>query len=165
MFQSVYGTPAKTDFSLPCKLARMWHGKGVLVVCSLLAASGTRSVEVSNPYYLDYIEDPFAIELRRCESQGLSCASVNGLPRVQAYEAGPHVVAAGANRHFVVVAYGVGDRSGDPRSYYYFARVPEEKKGWGANPEKIVGPLDERDFKEESRRIGLPELTVSAASL
>ena len=117
------------------------------------AACGQRAVEVDHPFYLMFIEDPREVALFRCPGQpGVGCA-IDGLP-------GPYVEAAGANERFIVVAQRAGaDRVG-PTRYYYFARVPEETGGWGNNPERIVGPLDEQQFEASKARLGLPEFTV-----
>ena len=73
---------------------------------------------------------------------------------------GAYVEAAGADERFVVVAQRPGSDGGGPTRYYYFARVPEETRGWGNNPERIVGPLDEQEFAAAKARLGLPEFTV-----
>lgn len=117
------------------------------------AACGRRAVEVDHPFYLMFIEDPREVALFRCPNgpdSGAGCA-MDGLP-------GPRVTAAGANARFVVVARQPG--AGGPTLYYYFARVPEETRGWGNNPERIVGPLDEDEFEAAKARLRLPEFTV-----
>jgi hypothetical protein len=63
------------------------------------------------------------------------------------------VLAAGADSHFVTVH--------STRGYYYFARVPQERAGWGSNPERIIGPLTEAEFALAKREHGLPELRTA----
>lgn len=124
---------------------------GLMLTAS--ACDGRRYVEVDHPFYLMYIKDPREVALFRCPNEpGIGCA-IDGLP-------GPRVVAAGANRQFVVVAQKPDSDEGGPTSYYYFARVPEERGGWGNNPERIVGPLNERDFTATKVKLRLPDLTV-----
>lgn len=117
------------------------------------AGCGSPAVEVDHPFYLMSFEDPREVALFRCpEKPGAGCA-VDGLP-------GPYVMAAGANERFVVVAQRSGSKGSSPASYYYFARVPQETAGWGKNPERIVGPLDEQAFAAAKARLRLPEFTV-----
>jgi hypothetical protein len=117
------------------------------------AACGSRAVEVDHPFYLMFIEDSREVALFRCPDEpGIGCA-IDGLP-------GPFVSAAGANERFIVVAQQPSSVAGGPTSYYYFARVPEETRGWGNNPERIIGPLGEQEFAAAKARLGLPEFTV-----
>lgn len=123
------------------------------VLALALAGCERRSVEVDHPFYLMFIEDPREVALFRCpDGPGLGCA-IDGLP-------GPRVVAAGADERFVVVAQRPGPDAGGPTLYFYFARVAEETSGWGNNPERIVGPLDEESFAAAKARLRLPDLTV-----
>ena len=118
-----------------------------------LAGCGRRVVEVDHPFYLMYIEDPAEVALFRCpEEPGTGCA-IDGLP-------GPRVVEAGADEWFIVVAQKPLANPYAPTAYYYFRRVPEETKGWGRNPERIVGPLDAAAFAAAKARIGLPDFTA-----
>ena len=123
------------------------------IALALLAGScGRRVVEVDHPFYLMSIEDPREVALFRCPDRpGTGCA-IDGLP-------GPRVVAAGADDRFVVVAQRPIEDAG-PTRYYYFARVPREASGWGPNPERIVGPLDEAAFAAATARLRLPALNV-----
>jgi hypothetical protein len=84
--------------------------------------------------------------LHRCpDGPGGGCA-IDGLP-------GPDVFAAAANTTHVTAA-----RRRDGREeYFWFARVPEERRGWGRNPERIIGPLSRAQFEAEVARRGLPE--------
>ena len=117
------------------------------------AACGQRAVEVDHPFYLMFIEDPREVALFRCPGQpGVGCA-IDGLP-------GPYVEAAGANERFVVVAQRPSEGEGGPTRYFYFARIPEETQGWGNNPERVVGPLNQEEFEATKVRLGLPEFTV-----
>jgi hypothetical protein len=49
-------------------------------------------------------------------------------------------------------------------NYFYFARVPEETYGWGANPEKIVGPLTAAQFDVAEKSLGLPAADIKLAA-
>jgi hypothetical protein len=40
--------------------------------------------------------------------------------------------------------------------YFYFARVPQERHGWGLNPERVVGPLTKAEFDRARAALGLP---------
>jgi hypothetical protein len=122
-------------------------------VLALLACACDRAVEVDHPFYLMFIEDSRDVALFRCpERPGQGCA-IDGLP-------GPRVVAAGADERFVVVAQQPVAEAGGETRYYYFARVPQESRGWGNNPERIVGPLDEATFDAAKVRLRLPDFTV-----
>jgi hypothetical protein len=110
-------------------------------------------VEVDHPFYLTFIENPGDVALFRCPNgPGTGCA-IDGLP-------GPRIVAAGANERFVAVAQEPNSDANGPTSYYYFARVPEETRGWGDNPERVIGPLDEEAFAAAKANLQLPDLTV-----
>ncbi len=123
-----------------------------LAVALLLAGGCTRrQIEVDHPFYLSFLEDPREIALFRCPDGPKDGCAIDGLP-------GPRIIAAGANRRFVVVAQ--TPSSGGETRYYYFARVPEETYGWGNNPEKIVGPLTSEEFARAKATLPLPELTV-----
>ena len=130
----------------------MKTGQFLILGVALATAACGREVEVDHPFYLMFIEDPDEVALFRCPNgPGNGCA-IDGLP-------GPYVTAAGANDRFVVVAQQPSP-GGGPTRYYYFARVAEETRGWGNNPERIVGPLDARAFAAVKARLGLPELSV-----
>ena len=69
-----------------------------------------------------FIEDPREVALFRCPNEpGTGCA-IDGLP-------GPYLVAAGADKRFVVVAQHSDPDVSGPNQYYYFARVPQETGG------------------------------------
>lgn len=70
---------------------------------------------------------------------------MDGLP-------GPGVSAAGADKRYIVLKTDHG--------FYYFRRSVHELSGWGNDPEKIIGPLNERDFKAVTEKLRLPALTV-----
>jgi len=126
----------------------------LLLSCSLaMAACDRRYKEVDHPFYVMFIEDPREVALFRCPDEpGVGCA-IDGLP-------GPYVVAAGADKRFVVVAQRSDPEASGPTRYYYFARVPQETSGWGRNPERIIGPLDEPAFAAAKAKLKLPEFTV-----
>lgn len=132
----------------------MKAGTLFLVVCILaVAGCDRRYKEVDHPFYLMFIEDPSEVALFRCPDQpGTGCA-IDGLP-------GEYVIAAGADKRFVVVAQRSDPVASGPTRYYYFARVPEETSGWGNNPERIVGPLSEQEFAAAKAALRLPDLSV-----
>ncbi len=111
----------------------------------LVSGCSNNAIKVSGPFYLDYIEDPSQVALFRCPSGPSKGCAIDGLP-------GPEVIAAGASKNFIVVHNTSG--------YYYFKRVPEERRGWGNNPEEIIGPLSESAFKDAKARFNLPDFTV-----
>ncbi|MFM5929315.1 MAG: hypothetical protein ACKOPQ_00220 [Novosphingobium sp.] len=102
--------------------------------------------EVSDPFYIGFIEDPGEVYLFRCLEGGKSCA-VDGLP-------GPGVVAAGADARHVVVRLGDG-------TYVWFRRIAREKSGWGTDPEKLIGPISQEEFRRAQRANGLPEPSIT----
>jgi len=124
------------------------------MAASACATACDRQIEVDHPFYLMTIDSPPEYALFRCpQGRDQGCA-IDGLP-------GPRVIAAGANSRFVAVAQHPVGEVCCRTVYYYFERVPNETSGWGANPERIVGPLDEPAFAEAQRRLGLPELSVT----
>jgi hypothetical protein len=123
----------------------------------LLIGCQERRTEVSDPFYLDYIENPQAINLRVCGDHG--CAGIDGLPGESGYGNGPHVVAAGANRKFIAVEQKPIGNDDGPSTYYYFARNFDAKMGGAAHP-KIIGPFNERQFLVRKIQLGLPELNI-----
>lgn len=102
-------------------------------------------VEVADPFYLDHIPDSSEVALYRCPDGPAKGCAIDGLP-------GPQVIAAGGSDRFIVVHNSAG--------YYYFARTPQEKRGWGNEPEKIVGPLTMEEFEAAKRTFDLPDLKV-----
>jgi len=44
--------------------------------------------------------------------------------------------------------------------YFYFARIKNERSGWGNSPEKIVGPLTQSEFEAASTAHHLPPLSI-----
>lgn len=132
------------------------RGRAALLLAAVASVTGAcdRQIEVDHPFYLMTIDSPPEYALFRCpQGRDQGCA-IDGLPE-------PRVIAAGANENFVAVARLPLPEGSGPIGYYYFARVPNETSGWGANPERIVGPLDEAAFSEAKSRLGLPELTVT----
>jgi hypothetical protein len=117
------------------------------LVCAsaLCTACDGGPVEVSDPFYLWHLEDPRATALFRCvDVRALACA-IDGLPD-------PPVLAAGANARFVVLRKTEG--------YFYFRRAPQERRGWGRDPEVIIGPLSDAQFGEAQQGLGLPDANV-----
>jgi hypothetical protein len=120
----------------------------IILGAALLGACSRAPAHVVGPFYLDTLPDTSDVYLFRCpDGPGNGCA-VDGLP-------GPGIVRAGGNSKYVVATQ--ADRS-DPRAlhYFYFARVPQETRGWGHNPEKIVGPLTKPEFDLARQSLGLP---------
>ena len=105
--------------------------------------------------WIDISED---MALYRCPGGpdgGVGCA-VDGLP-------GSTVFAAGADSRYIVVARHPRDNNlthKDVTQYFYFARVPQESKGWGQNPEKIIGPLSKTEFDAATTSLKLPPLSI-----
>lgn len=122
-----------------------------LAVALLVAGCGRQPVEVDHPFYLSFLEDPREVALFRCPTRPEDGCAIDGLP-------GPRIVAAGADKRFIVVAQ--EPTSGEEARYYYFARVPEETHGWGNNPEKIIGPLTADQYSRAKLALSLPELTT-----
>ena len=112
---------------------------------ALCTACNSGPVEVSDPFYLWHLEDPQATALFRCvDVRELTCA-IDGLPD-------PPVLAAGANAQFVVLR--------KPEGYFYFRRTPQERRGWGRDPEVIIGPLSDSQFVAAQQDLGLPDANV-----
>ena len=121
--------------------------RAAVAVRALLLSGCNRMAAVDDPFYIGSIENAGETYLFRClEGAGKACA-VDGLP-------GPGVVAAGADRNHVVVRLADGN-------YVWFRRVPQEKSGWGANPERLIGPLDEAGFRKAQARDHLPEPSIT----
>lgn len=128
-----------------------------LVLAGSLIGCQERRVEVSDPFYLDYIEKPESVDLRVCGDHG--CADIEGLPSAGVDGVGPHVVAAGANRAFIAVKQKqIGDRVG-AATYYYFPRQFDPLARGAPHP-RIVDPLSEQQFLARKVRLGLPELAI-----
>jgi hypothetical protein len=119
---------------------------------ALLSAACQRPVEVDDPFYLKFVGDSGEVALFRCPDGPDGGCAVDGLP-------GPEVIAAGANERYVVVQQMPTSDASTTR-YYYFARVPQERRGYGNNPERIIGPLDEAEFQAAKAAFRLPEFTV-----
>lgn len=103
--------------------------------------------EVSRPFYVMYVADSNERALFRCPDGPEGGCAIDGLP-------GPDVFAAGGNATHIVIARHRADRD----EYFYFRRVAEEKRGWGDNPEHLVGPLEKSEFEAASKQLGLPAL-------
>jgi hypothetical protein len=116
-----------------------------LLALPLLSACGSGAVEVDHPFYLASLEDEPPSLVRCPEGPDRGCAR-DGLP-------GPGILAAGADARFVAVRSTGG--------YYYFARIPNEVRGWGNAPERIVGPLDANAFASADAELDLPPLNVT----
>jgi hypothetical protein len=100
---------------------------------------------VSDPFYLWHLEDPQATALFRCvDVRELACA-IDRLPD-------PPVLAAGANARFVVLR--------KREDYFYLRRISQEQRGWGDNPEVIIGPLSDIQFGAAQQELGLPDANI-----
>ena len=151
--ERLYSTLARR--AKPWKAGCVSVGKVLFIGGIALAAAACDRgvVEVDHPFYLMSIEDPREVALFRCPGEpGVGCA-IDGLPA-------PRIVAAGADQRHVVVAQQRASDASGRTSYYYFARVPEESRGWGNNPERIIGPLDEEEFALAKANLRLPDLSV-----
>jgi hypothetical protein len=123
---------------------------GVLLLggCGLVPTA----VHVAGPFYLDTIKGPDVYLFRCPDGPEYGCEGT-GLPE-------PSIVKAGGNEKYVVVAQADRPDSG-PLRYFYFARVPQERSGWGGNPEKVVGPLTKAEFDRARERLGLPAANIT----
>jgi hypothetical protein len=124
--------------------------KFLIVLFAFTLSACGKPAEVSHPFYLWYFEDPNDLSLFRCPTGPDQGCAVDGLPMSR-------VTAAGANKKYVVVEQ---LQAGGALGYFYFARVPEEIRGWGNNPEVIVGPLDADAFARAKTKLQLPELSI-----
>jgi hypothetical protein len=78
------------------------------------------------------------------------------------------VFAAGSDEKYVVLVrhpYKDGDFDRKRSEYFYFARVKAEFGGWGNNPEKIIGPLDQDEFFKAKRQHNLPDFSIRLSDL
>ena len=123
---------------------------GLVVLLQGCDGIGGRVV-VDHPFYLWHTGRPELTALYRCPQGDDGGCAIDGLP-------GPRVIAAGATKQHVAVQQMQPDGT---TVYYYFARVPEEVRGWGNNPEVIIGPISKAKFDEDQGRLGLPELNVT----
>lgn len=114
---------------------------------ALMTGCSPRGHEVSHPFYVMSPADSDERALFRCPNGPEGGCAIDGLP-------GPDVFAAGGDAKYIVVAR---HRAGQDE-YFYFRRVAEETRGWGHNPERIVGPLNESQFNADAGRLGLPAL-------
>lgn len=119
----------------------------VALLALLSTACDNGPVEVSDPFYLWHLEDPQATALFRCVDVREMVCAIDGLPD-------PPVLAAGANARFVVLRKSEG--------YFYFRRTPQERHGWGNNPEVIIGPLSQKRFTAAQRELGLPDASITS---
>lgn len=126
--------------------------KLALIACAFASAlvigCSSRGHEVSHPFYVMSPADSDVRALFRCPDGPDNGCAIDGLP-------GPDVFAAGGDARYIVVAR---HRAGHDE-YLYFHRVAEETRGWGHNPERIIGPLNRSQFEADSQRLGLPLLT------
>jgi hypothetical protein len=126
----------------------------LLAAFALAACDGL--VEVDHPFYLTRVSEEIPEALVRCPDGPRGGCAIDNLPGDGAFK-------AGADKGWIVFAR--EPRGSDPRmklptQYYYFERVPEETRGWGDNPEKVVGPLTEAEFTAAKARLGLPHFTA-----
>jgi len=133
----------------------------IFLFALLLSGCGPDATHVAGPFYLTYIKNPRETSLFRCVDQSTESCAGDGLP-------GPTIFAAGANEKYVVVVrhpYKDGSFDRNRMEYFYFARVKEELHGWGENPEKIIGPLNEVAFLAAKNRYHLPDFSVRPSDL
>ena len=127
----------------------------------LLAACGDDVTPVDGPFYLTYLETRDQMALYRCPKGPNDGCAIDGLPDAT-------VFAAGADKMYIVVARHPrvgGATNRQVTEYFYFARIPQEREGWGFNPEKIVGPLTQVQFDADKSRLHLPEFSVHLRDL
>jgi hypothetical protein len=130
-----------------------------LLALFLLAGCDFDATHVVGPFYLLYIDLPEQTALYRCPdgpNGRLGCA-VDGLPDATVFAAG------GDDRYVVVARHPQSDKG--VTQYFYFHRVPQERSGWGNNPEKIVGPLTEGEFNADKVSLHLPDFSVTKDEL
>jgi hypothetical protein len=111
----------------------------------LLAACSDGMEQVAGPFFVGRFEahgDPWMF---RCTDDPPAGCSGDGLPDGKVLRAG------GDARHIAMQT---------PLGYYYFRRLPQERRGWGNNPEVIVGPLSQQQFAAVTRELALPPLDV-----
>jgi len=122
----------------------------------LLTACEPQNTHVVGPFYLSYFETRDEMAVFRCpEGPDHGCA-IDGLPDATVY-------AAGGDRKYVVVARHPRTNGSIKRNVsevFYFARIRDERSGWGNNPEHIVGPLTEKQFDSAKRELGLPSFSI-----
>jgi hypothetical protein len=122
----------------------------------LLTACEPEPIQVAGPFYLTYFETRDEMALFRCPDGPEHGCAIDGLPDATIY-------AAGGNRSYVVVVRhprvnGVIERN--VSEFFYFARIANERRGWGNSPEHIVGPLTENQFREAKQKLGLPDFSI-----
>jgi len=113
---------------------------------------------VSGPFYLMYFETRDQMALFRCPDGPDRGCAIDGLPDATVY-------AAGADERYIVVArhpHVEADHSFDQSvsEYFYFARINNERRGWGNNPEQIIGPLNDNQFRTAKRKLRLPDFSI-----
>ena len=124
-----------------------------IAVIGFFAAGCSRApVHVIGPFYLQKFVETDDIYLFRCPDGPQEGCAVDGLP-------GPRIVGAGGNDRYVVVAQ-ADPSNADVVRYFYFARVPQETRGWASNPEKIIGPLTALEFDNARKAMNLPAADV-----
>jgi hypothetical protein len=135
----------------------------IFLFALLLSGCGRTTTHVAGLFYLTYFENPDEMLLFRCP---------NGPDEGCAGESFPDatVFAAGASEKYIVLArhpYNDKDRSldRDRTEYFYFARVKEEFRGWGDNPEKVIGPLNGVEFLGAKSRYHLPNFSIHLSDL
>ena len=119
----------------------------VALATVILVGCSPRAREVIHPFYVTNLADSDERALFRCPDGPNGGCAIDGLP-------GPDVFAAGGDATHIVVAR----RHGSQDEYFYFRRVAEETRGWGNNPEQVVGPLPKSQFEADAKRLGLPAL-------
>lgn len=127
-----------------------------LPVLFLLAGCDNRSAHVAGPFYLMAIDIEEQTALYRCPQGPKKDCVGDDLP-------GPTVFAAGADDKYVVAArHPRANEITDKKitQYFYFHRIPQETAEWWLHPEKIVGPLTEREFNAAKSTLHLPDFAI-----
>lgn len=122
----------------------------------LLLACKPQNTHVVGPFYLSYFETRDEMALFRCPGGPDNGCAIDGLQDATVYAAG------GDNKHVVVARHPRtnGSTKQDISEFFYFVRIKNEQHGWGSNPERIVGPLTEKQFDIAKRELGLPNFSI-----
>jgi len=121
-----------------------------------LTACEPQNTHVVGPFYLSYFETRDQMALFRCPGEPDQGCAIDGLPNATVY-------AAGGDNNYVVVArhpHANESTKRDVSEFFYFARIREERRGWGSSPEHIVGPLTEKQFDVAKRELSLPNFSI-----
>lgn len=116
---------------------------------------------VAGPFYLTYPESREDMALFRCfrDEGNFSCV-LDFMPDAEIFLAG------GDNEYIVLARHpregGLTDK--ENVEYYYFKRTPQESRGWGNNPEKVLGPFGKNEFDKRKMELNLPDFSVNIES-